>query len=156
AVPGAKDVSGASDLVALWRTTEGQRFQNYQATFTLLDTPRIPRAWIVELAEGEPLAAHCPDAFRRWVERGTYSPLEAPRTIQFRSPAEQQPEPGDVALVDTVYAHFKPDPYAFEACAMELWKMLAQESVTQLTATRRTVDGGRDAVGLYSLGPRGD
>jgi hypothetical protein len=156
AVPGAKDIIGSSDLVALWRTSDGQRFQNYQATFTVLDAASVPRAWIGELVAGEPLGTHCPPAFRRWVEHGSYLPLEAPRTIQFRSPAEQQPDPGDAELVRAVYEHFKPDPYAFEACAMELWKMLARESVTQLTATRRSVDGGRDAVGLYSLGPMGD
>jgi hypothetical protein len=39
---------------------------------------------------------------------------------------------------------------------MELWKMLARESVTSITATRRSADGGRDAFGLYSLGPAGD
>lgn len=55
AVPGAPDVSPLADLVAVWRTKEGQRFQNYEATFTVLDIAAVPRAWI-EPARGRPRA----------------------------------------------------------------------------------------------------
>lgn len=34
--PGADRLSGEEDLVAIWRTTNRQRFQNYRATFTVL------------------------------------------------------------------------------------------------------------------------
>ncbi len=34
--------------------------------------------------------------------------------------------------------------------------MLAKEAVSDVVTTRRTADGGRDAVGHYSLGPSGD
>ena len=34
AVPGASDLSLAEDLVAIWRTKAGRRFQNYRARFT--------------------------------------------------------------------------------------------------------------------------
>ena len=34
AVPGYPGVLEASDLVAVWRTAQGSRFQNYRATFT--------------------------------------------------------------------------------------------------------------------------
>ena len=37
------------DLVAVWKTTDGQRFQNYKATFTILDVPVVPRAWLESL-----------------------------------------------------------------------------------------------------------
>jgi hypothetical protein len=156
AVPGGKDVDGSTDLVAIWRTSQGQRFQNYRATFTVLDVASISRAWIAELDGGVPLGSHCPGPFRRWVELGAYTPLEAPRTTEFRSVADQAPEPRDAALVRAVYEHFNRDPHRFEACAMELWRMLAKESVSQITATRRSADGGRDAFGLYSIGPAGD
>src|SRR5262249_49170364 len=46
AVPGAPDLSPTDDLIAIWRTTAGQRFQNYRATFTLLDCGIITRRWI--------------------------------------------------------------------------------------------------------------
>jgi len=156
AVAGAKDVDPGSDLVAVWRTSEGHRFQNYRAAFTVLDIATVPRAWILELDAGHVLGPHCPRAFRRWVEDGTYTPLEAPRTTEFRSIADQAPNPDDEKLVTTIYDHYQLEPHGFEACAMELWKMLANESVSQITATRRSADGGRDAFGLYSIGPPGD
>ena len=61
----------------------------------------------------------------------------------------------DEALVKAVYDYFADDPYAFEACAIELWSMQAKESVT-FVATRRSADGGRDAYGHYYVGPEPD
>jgi len=50
--PGSDRLSGEEDLVAVWRTTSGVRFQNYQAQFTVLDTPVVTRAWIDQLLYG--------------------------------------------------------------------------------------------------------
>ena len=63
--------------------------------------------------------------------------------------------PADAALVRAIYDYFSNDPYAFEACAIDLWKMQAKEAVT-FVATRRSSDGGRDAYGWYFLGPGKD
>jgi hypothetical protein len=156
AVPGASDVEPMSDLVAIWRTQQGKRFQNYRATFTLLDVASISRDWIDELVEGNPLGPTCPTAFRDWVEAGTYATLEAPRTKDFRSESEQLPAPSDRPLITAIYDHYQPNPHNFEACAMELWRMVANEAVSEITPTRPSADGGRDAYGLYSLGPPGD
>jgi hypothetical protein len=156
AVPGGADVAPLDDLVAVWRTKAGQRFQNYQATFTVLDAAAVPRAWIVELDAGNSTGPNSPQVFRQWVDKGIYRPLESPRTISFRTPADQAPASAqDAALVQALYEHFSPDPYRFEACAIELWKMAAKESVS-VVATRRTRDSGRDAYGIYSIGPSGD
>ncbi|MEQ9336835.1 MAG: hypothetical protein RJQ03_06560, partial [Miltoncostaeaceae bacterium] len=157
AVPGGRDVPPSADLVALWRTTAGERFQNYRATFTILDVAVVSRDWMNELADGIALGPACPDAFRRFVQEGAYDPLEAPRTRQFRRPSDQAPsKEWGRALVQSVYEYFASDPYAFEACAIELWKMATGGAVTFIEGTRRSADGGRDAVGLYSLGPPGD
>jgi hypothetical protein len=156
AVPGAQDVQPSDDLVAIWRTSKDERFQNYRSTFTILDVATIPRSWIDELAAGNPLGPSCPAPYRRWVATGAYTPLESPRNIQYRSREQQQPESAsDAALVATMYQHFLGDPHAFEACAIELWKMQAKESVTYV-ATRRSSDGGRDAYGWYHVGPQAD
>jgi len=73
-----------------------------------------------------------------------------------QSAQDQKPEsPQDAALVRAVYDYFEPDPYRFEKCAIELWKMTAKEAVT-VTATRRSRDSGRDAYGTLSLGTAGD
>ena len=153
AVPGGADVGPLDDLVAVWRTTAGERFQNYKAVFTVLDVAVVPKAWIAELDTGQPLGPNCPEPYREWVESGRYKALEAPSTLPYRTVAEQRPvDAADAALVRAVYEYFKPDPYAFEACAIELWKMAAREDVV-VEATRRSRDSGRDAFGKMLVGP---
>ncbi|MEY9353393.1 hypothetical protein ABIF65_007765 [Bradyrhizobium japonicum] len=57
AVPGGPDIENFDDLVAVWRSSEGLRFQNYRARFTILDVAEIPRVWIEDLINGQdPLA----------------------------------------------------------------------------------------------------
>jgi hypothetical protein len=41
--PGTDRTNGEEDLVAVWRTTNGQRFQNYRARFTGFDTGSVTR-----------------------------------------------------------------------------------------------------------------
>lgn len=155
AIPGAPDLSPTDDLVAIWRTTADQRFQNYRATFTLLDTGGvIPRAWITDLITGAPNSAGAPTAWREWINRGRYEPLRAPRTRLFRTIEDQRPQtPEDEAIIATVHRHFT-DPHDFEACAAAIWRMYAPSSDYTLTAPSR--DGGRDAYGYYKLGPEAD
>lgn len=156
AAPGAPETSENDDLVAVWRTSGGSRFQNYRAAFTILDAGIIPRAWIKELEAGQVLGPHCPAAWRTWVETGRYAPLVAPPTTTFRTPAQQLPESAlGRKLMQAMYGHFKDDPWAFERCAGSLWNMVAP-TASIVDYTRRTRDGGRDAVGWYPLGPAAD
>jgi hypothetical protein len=153
--PGSDRLSGEEDLVAVWRTTRGQRFQNYRARFTVLDTQAIPRSWIDQLIASEPLGSSCPAAWRSWVESGSYAPLLAPPTVIIRSREQQQPAPADRPLLDLVYQHFRDRPYDFEQFAADLWR-ISQPNVDRIDVTRPWRDGGRDAVGDYLLGPRSD
>jgi AspBHI-like restriction endonuclease/restriction endonuclease len=155
-VPGASGASESDDLVAIWRTTAGHRFQNYRATFTILDEGHIQRAWIEDLHSGDPLSANCPPRFRAWVETGKYAALESPRTTDVRTRAEQLPSTtAQTQILSMIYTRFKDKPHGFEACAIELWKMLSRESVS-VEATPMSADGGRDGIGLLSLGPHTD
>ena len=52
------------DLVAIWRNVDQKRFQNYRATFTLLDEPVVSRGWIDAVLSGQILDASCPSAWR--------------------------------------------------------------------------------------------
>lgn len=156
AVPGAQDVQPSDDLVAIWRTSKGERFQNYRATFTILDVATVSREWINEVLTGVVTGPSCPPPYRKWVEGGAYTPLESPRTFHYRTKEQQEPESArDKALIRAVYDYFVDDPHAFEACAIELWSMQAKESVN-FVATRRSADGGRDAYGWYHVGPEED
>lgn len=153
--PGSDRLSGEEDLVAVWRTTRGQRFQNYRARFTVLNVPVVPRAWIDDVVAGKPLASSCPDAWRTWVESRAYIPLLAPPTVIIRSREEQQPRAADMPLLELVYQHFKDRPHDFEHFAANLWRT-SQPNVDRIDVTRPWRDGGRDAVGDYLLGPRSD
>jgi hypothetical protein len=153
--PGAERLSGEEDLVAIWRTTNRQRFQNYRATFTVLDIPVVPRAWITGLKEGDPLGSECPEAWRIWVASRTYTPLLAPPTVITRSREDQQPPTVDKPLLELVHTYFKNRPYDFEYFAADLWRT-SQPNVDRIDVTRPWRDGGRDAVGDYLLGPRSD
>lgn len=153
--PGSDRLSGEEDLVAVWRTTGGQRFQNYRARFTVLDVATVSRAWINELASGGTLGHSCPPAWRAWVETGRYKPLLAPPTVITRSREAQQPLPADKALLNLVYEHFKERPRDFEQFAADLMR-LSSPNVDRIDVTRPWRDGGRDAVGDYLLGPASD
>src|ERR1022692_3069384 len=62
AVPGAEGLGSDDDLVAVWRTSsDGIRFQNYKATFTVLDVGRISRLWFDDIKQGNSLSSpHVP------------------------------------------------------------------------------------------------
>jgi hypothetical protein len=111
--PGSDRISGDDDLVAVWRTAQGQRFQNYRARFTVLDVPTIQRAWVDQVKAGDPLGTHCPPAWRAWVQSGTYMPLLAPSTVMIRTKEQQQPSQSDKRLLARVFEHFKDRPHDF-------------------------------------------
>jgi hypothetical protein len=155
AVPGIEgDVE--DDLVAIWRSKHRHRFQNYRAKFTILEAGTVSRQWLDALRAGDPLHPSEPKAWRNWIEHGIYEALKAPATKDHRTKEEQLPTAGrDRALVEAVYEYFKVDCYAFEACAARLAGMM-DRNIIITTITRRVVDGGRDAIGIYRVGPESD
>lgn len=153
--PGFGRLSGEEDLVAVWRTTREERFQNYRARFTVLKVPVVSRAWINQLLNDEPLGSDCPRPWRTWVESKTYTALVAPPTIDIRNREDQEPLPKDRPLLDLVYSHFASDPYGFEQFAADLWAS-SEQKVDKIDVTRPWRDGGRDAIGDYLIGPASD
>ncbi|MEV0187220.1 restriction endonuclease [Kitasatospora purpeofusca] len=155
--PGGPALTSDDELAAIWRTTGGERFQNYRARFTVLDQAVITRKWIQHLIDGgDPLEGDCPDAWRTWVETRSYFPLTAPATTVIRSQAEQLPgDPNSQEILAAIREHFRGREHDFEPCAVELWRLLAP-ATGQVEVTRRSRDGGRDAVGQYYLGPPTD
>jgi hypothetical protein len=156
AVPGYPGLAGTSDLVAIWKTTKGQRFQNYRAVFTVLDVPTIPRAWINDLKAGNPLTENAPMVWVNWVETGHYTPLISENTLVIRTLEEQVPNDSlRVSILDAVWSHFDGEARAFEYFAARIFQMLDQRVIID-EVTRGSVDGGRDAIGRYQLGVADD
>lgn len=152
AVPGFVGLPPTADLVAVWKTTEGQRFQNYRAVFTVLDAGVISRAWIDDLAARQSLTANAPSAWVEWVENGRYRALTAESTTVIRSVSAQLPDTAvKAAILDTIWKHFAAAPIAFEAFAARIFQMYDPRVVID-EITRGSIDGGRDAVGRYRIG----
>jgi hypothetical protein len=155
AVPGVEG-DPADDLVAIWRSKRGERFQNYRAKFTILDTGAVTRQWIEALRIGEPVHACAPSAWLRWIENGLYQPLTAEPATESRTKEQQTPAPGrDKSLIRCIYEYFKDNPHGFEHCAARLAAMM-DPNINIDVITRPSVDGGRDAIGTYRVGPIAD
>jgi len=152
AVPGFPGLPPTEDVVAVWKTSSGQRFQNYRAVFTILDVPMIDRLWIVSIERGVSLSGDAPPAWREWVNQGRYHPLVSEPTTVIRSVEDQTPDTDPKArLLTAVFEHFKDMPFQFEAFAARIFQMQDQRAVID-EITRNVVDGGRDAIGRYRLG----
>jgi hypothetical protein len=155
AVPGYPGLSMTDDLVAVWKSTNGQRFQNYKAVFTILDIAQIKRSWLNKFA-GAGVPSDAPSQWTRWVETGRSTPLIAERTRVIRSVQEQLPDtPLKWELLMLVWEHFKDEPTAFESFAARVYQMSDQRVIVD-EVTRATRDGGRDAIGRYLLGLASD
>jgi hypothetical protein len=151
AVPGFPGLPSTTDLVAVWKTTKGQRFQNYRSVFTVLDIPVVPRAWLNELNGGQS-GNSAPAAWREWVETGRYRQLASESTTVIRAAEAQLPDSAiKRAILQAVYDHFKEAPVAFEGFAARIFQMHDPRVIVD-GITRGVVDGGRDAFGRYLLG----
>lgn len=151
-VPGFAGITATDDLVAVWKTTDGQRFQNYRATFTVLNEATISRAWLEDIVRGEFDTVHAPKNWLEWKNKNVYRPLVAEPTTIIRS--IQQQSPSNILqekIIETIYEHFKEEPIAFEAFAAKIYSLHDPRVIID-EVTRGSVDGGRDAIGRYSLG----
>ena len=156
AVPGIDKSSLGEDLVAMWRTKNNLRFQNYRASFSILNACEIDRRWIESLKEGQPISKFAPDSWTKWVNRGVRDVLAAPFAFKIRSKEEQLPNAANEReILEVVYKHFSDDPYKFESFAAYLWTLIEPGAVLH-EVTRRSVDGGKDATGTQKIGLSSD
>jgi hypothetical protein len=155
AVPGHPSLPATEDLIAVWKTTRGQRFQNYRAVFTILDAPVVSRDWLNALLRGRTVDGS-PEAWRTWVDSGRVQALASEPTTVIRSLEEQMPDSSVKSeILKVVHSHFASSPTSFEAFAARIFQMHDRRVVID-EVTRASVDGGRDAVGRYLLGLEAD
>lgn len=152
AVPGASDLDASEELVAIWRSTGGQRFQNYRARFTVLDAASMSREWVDSIIAGAPDHSLAPEAWKLWRKAGRRKALVASRTLEYRSREEQlQTDREGQAILEIVRGHFAGRPHAFEHCAAALARLMIPD-IAGLDVTRPSRDGGRDAIGQLRVG----
>ncbi len=141
------------ELTAIWRSKNGLRFQNYRAKFTVLDVATVSRTWLTAISGGAQTTTEgCPEPWREWVEGRVYHALVAPPTMVVRTREQQLPDDKvGMGILHAIHDHFHDKSTDFEACAVELWRMIAP-GTGRCDVTRPSRDGGRDAVGEYPLG----
>ncbi|PQB04127.1 restriction endonuclease [Aureitalea marina] len=151
AVPGAQNLEITDNLVAIWKSQKGERFQNYKAIFTILDIPIITREWIDDLNQGNTFTKNTPLPYLNWANKNRYLPLISERSIEYRTREEQLPKSKqDLDSLHMIYDFFE-DPYEFEKCAREI-VVLMDSNILSIDLTRPWADGGRDALGKYNIG----
>jgi hypothetical protein len=153
AVPGTAESSQVDDMVAVWKTTNNARFQNYRAIFTILNVPTLSREWITDIQNGNPFSPNCPIEWKNWIETGSYTPLQSPRAIEYRTETEQKPSSRiNLDIVQTIIGYFSENPYSFEKCAIKIANMMLEGAIVEYEATSKSRDGGRDAYGKMRIG----
>ena len=158
-VPGAANLSASQDLMAVWATKNGKRFQNYKANFTVLDSGEISGEWVRDIFGKRTTVLddpRTPKSLYNWVMTGKYLPLQADPKKYIRSVEEQSPQEGiQSALIKHILEITKSEPTRFEPIAAGIWQLI-NKSQMEVEITRRSMDGGRDGVGHLFLGPASD
>lgn len=156
-VPGGPSIQRDFELLSIWRTSEGSRFQNFKASFTVLDIPIISRKWLLSILDGTPDMQLAPVAFKDWITSGRVKPLLAPKTEKIRTREQQLPvNRSDEQLLTELISCFPPEKaHHFEPVALALWQLCTQSPVIA-SVTRQSADGGFDAFGTMNIGPESD
>lgn len=167
-VPGFPNINEKEYLVALWASKGNkERFQNYKALFTILDPSegsikepndeRLNLQWLEDIKNGKCYESeYAPIAYKRWVDKGEYTPFASKRLSEVRKKDEQLPqEPSKRKILKLIYNYFynpknKKDSTRFEPFAIYI-STLSDQNITQIDITRPTRDGGRDGVGEYRI-----
>lgn len=156
AAPGNPKISPDKDLVAFWRTLNEQRFQNYEAYFTVLDTYEpIDRRWLDALInDHDNNLKYAPLVWKRFISEGRNGimPLIAKKLPEVPNKYTQlQSDNEGMICLEKIRDHYKDNPYGFEKCAKDLLEKM-DERFQDFSLTRPWRDGGRDALGYYVIG----
>ena len=159
AAPGNPRISPDKDLVAFWRTMDEERFQNYEAYFTVLETGiPIDRKWLDALIyDHENSLQYAPDCWKNFINKGRNGiiPLIAKKLPKVPTKYDQlqSDNEGSVCL-QKIRAFYKSFPQGFEVCARDILEK-TDTRFQDFELTRPWRDGGRDAIGYYVISPAG-
>lgn len=163
AAPGNPKISPDKDLVAFWRTMDDNRFQNYEAYFTVLNTGSNPisRRWLQMLIDDHKNSLQfAPNVWKKYISKGRdgIEALKAPKILKIPSKYEQlQSDVEGLKCVEAIRNHYLKDlnnPQGFEACATNIVSKM-DGNFRDFSLTRPWRDGGRDALGFYMINAGG-
>lgn len=129
AAPGNPKISPDRDLVAFWRTMNEERFQNYEAYFTVLSTEEaIDRRWLNALIyDHENSIQYAPDVWKSFINKGRNGiiPLIAKRILDVPSKYDQlQSDVEGQACLAKIRDYYTKFPQGFEVCAKSILERL--------------------------------
>ena len=156
AAPGNRNLSSDKDLIAFWRSMDDKRFQNYEAYFTILDTSKesITREWLNELiCNHKRSMQYAPRVWQNFIKKGRdgIKPLRAKKVVAIPSKYEQlQCDNEGEQCLNIIRNYYSSFSQGFEACATDL-VMKMDSNFVNFNLTRPWRDGGRDAIGRYSI-----
>ncbi len=159
AAPGNPKISPDKDLVAFWRTMNEERFQNYEAYFTVLDTDQaINRKWLEALVyDHENSLQYAPPCWKRFINNGRNGivPLISKKLPNIPTKYEQLQTDNEGKLcLERIRDYYHEFPQGFENCAKSILEK-TDEKFQDFELTRPWRDGGRDALGYYVISPGG-
>jgi hypothetical protein len=157
AVPGNPNIPPDKELNAIWRSKKGNRFQNYEAYFSILDTGReeISKEWLkLLISDHANSITIAPTAWKQFLKFGRQGvkPLLSPRGSEIPSKEQQLPQDASgKKLIQNIRDYYKDNPFGFELCSTKIVQMM-DNNFEQFELTRPWRDGGRDAIGRYKIG----
>lgn len=158
AVPGRIGSQLTQDLFAVWRSKNGQRFQNYEAYFTVLDINIVKRDWLTSLLEDvSDDFQYAPIEWKRYIKSGIKA-IKPLQTVNIDVPSKYEQLPhskNDLDILQTIIDAFpKNKACDFEKCAISIAQMFDKNFLGSFRQTRPSRDGGRDAIGKYRIGTK--
>lgn len=165
AVPGIIGKPNSDWLTAVWGCNrDGDRFQNYKAYFTILDTSSgcefeknsgINLAWINDIQDGKTYESKfAPKAWKKYIAGSKILPLSS-RCAKFVKTKEEQLPPINSVQFEMLkhlqkYFVTLDGGYSFESFACDMAKYL-DSSVIDINTTNPYKDGGFDGIGKYRI-----
>ena len=156
AVPGNPNISPDNELKFIWKTLNEDRFPNYEAYFTILDTGETPISW--DWLDGlvyphKNKSRYAPEVWNKFISEGRegIKPLKAPRIHKIPSAQEQKNYDSDgERCLKIILEHYTPNRHDFEAFAVDLIEKM-DDNFINFKLTRKVRDGGYDAIGEYQI-----
>lgn len=163
-VPGIKGKPSKDWLTAVWGCNRnGDRFLNYKAYFTVLNTASgseeengfgINLAWLNDIEKGNAFeSVHAPKEWKKYISNKNYASLMARNEKYVKNAVEQLPDSSEkLEMLNSIHDFFieKDHGYSFESFAVDIAQGL-DSAIVDLTVTQPYKDGGIDAIGTYQL-----
>jgi hypothetical protein len=157
AAPSNPNIPPDRELNAIWRSKQGNRFQNYEAFFSILDTGNeiISKDWLKSLIDNhEDSLTLAPTVWKNFIKYGRQGvkPLLSPRNAEIPNKEQQLPsDQNDIKLLQKIRDKYRDNPFGFELCSTKIVQMM-DNNFELFELTRPWRDGGRDAIGKYRVG----